>query len=422
MNAEKLAQMIQGGEDSSLELKRMTWRGVGKVNEPHPDSLANEMAAFANAKGGYVVLGVEDKTRDIVGIERDDLSAVEQWLGNLARDLVKPDLMYYTRHIKLTDSLGIPRYVVAIEIPRSLWIHKSPAGYLYRIGHEKREMSPDLLARMFQQRSQARIIRFEEQAVPNTSLADAVHTKHYVKSMEAANAAVQLTRQHLTAKDSDDVARLSVAGVLCCTDEPRRWLPGAYIQAVAYRGAKNDPADQVDAKDFTGSIDTQIWQAFSFVMRHMLIPATKDLGRKEFPQYSRRAVFEAIVNAVAHRDYSIYGARIRLFVFADRLLLCVPGVLPNTMTTDAMPSLSMPRNEVLTTLLSRIPVEAEGLHRAFLMDKRGAGVDVILTESESLSGKKPSYTLIGESELQLTIFAAPSPHDGSPSPTNLPSL
>jgi ATP-dependent DNA helicase RecG len=420
MNAEKLATMIQGGEDSSLELKRMTWRGAGKINEPHPDSLANEIAAFANARGGYVVLGVEDKTRDIVGIAQDDLAAVEQWLGNLVRDLIQPELMYFTAHVALLDKVGIPKYVIAVEVPRSLWIHQSPAGYLYRIGHEKRPMSPELLARMFQQRSQARLIRFEEQAVPDTSLADAVHTKHYVKATEAAEPTVQLTRLHLTARDSEDAVRLSVAGVLCCTDEPRRWLRGAYIQAVAYRGIRNDPADQVDAKDFTGSIDTQIWQAFNFVMRHMLIPATKDLGRKEFPQYSRRAVFEAIVNAVAHRDYSIHAARIRLFVFADRLLLCVPGALPNTMTTDAMASLSMPRNEVLTTLLSRIPIEAEGLYRAFLMDKRGAGVDVILTESEALSGKKPSYTLIGESELQLTIYAQPSPHDTPHNKTSAP--
>ena len=144
-------------------------------------------------------------------------------------------------------------------------------------------------------------------------------------------------------------------------------------------------------------------------MRDMLIPAKKDLGRVDYPQYSRRAVFEAIVNAVAHRDYSIHGARIRLFMFADRLELCVPGPLPNTMSIEAMTSMSLPRNDVLCSLLARIPVHAPDLERAYLMDKRGAGVDVILNESLVLSGRLPLYRQIADMELQLTIYAAPSP-------------
>jgi predicted HTH transcriptional regulator len=49
--------------------------------------------------------------------------------------------------------------------------------------------------------------------------------------------------------------------------------------------------------------------------------ATKDPERHEIPQFSLRAVFEAVVNAVAHRDYSIHGSKIRLFVFDDAELL-----------------------------------------------------------------------------------------------------
>lgn len=409
MDSMTLLNKIQAREDSSLELKRVTWKGMGKINEPHPESLADELAAFANARGGWLVLGVDDKTLDIPGIEAKDLDAVEQWLGNLARDLIEPSLVYYSHHVQLLDSTGLPQYVIAIEIPRSLWIHKSPSGYMHRVGHAKREMSPDLLARMFQQRSQARLIRFEEQAVPGTTLADARHTQYLVDPNEKADAATQLERLHLTVQEEAHTC-LSVAGVLLCTDKPSEWIRGAYIQAVAYRGIHNDPADQVDAKDFTGPITEQIEHAFGFVMRHMLVPAKKDLGRVEYPQYSRRAVFEAIVNAVAHRDYSIHGARIRLFMFSDRLEVCAPGPLPNSMTIEAMTRMSMPRNDVLSSLLSRIPVPAPGLGREYMMDRRGAGVDVILSEGEKLSGKRPVYEQIDNLELQLTIYAAPSPH------------
>lgn len=412
MDSISLTNKIRGGEDSTLELKRVVWRGAGKINEPHPDSLADELAAFANAKGGLLVLGVDDKTREVLGIEAKDLDAAEQWLGNLARDRINPPLQFYTHHVELLDEAsGLLRYTIAVDVPRSLWIHKSPNGYMHRIGHEKREMSPDFLARMFQQRSQARLLRFEEQLVPGTSLSDIHQTRYLTNPRDPADIAVQLGRLHLTAQDEGKTC-LSVAGVLLCAKTPNDWLRGAYIQAVAYRGTKNDPADQLDAKDFTGPITEQIEHAFEFVMRHMLIPAKKDLGRVDYPQYSRRAVFEAIVNAVAHRDYSIHGARIRLFMYADRLELCVPGSLPNTMSIEAMTSMSLPRNDVLCSLLARIPVHDSDLERAYLMDKRGAGVDVILNESLALSGRLPLYSQIADMELQLTIYAAPSPDAG----------
>jgi predicted HTH transcriptional regulator len=179
------------------------------------------------------------------------------------------------------------------------------------------------------------------------------------------------------------------------------------VQAVAYRGVVNDPADQLDAKDFDGPIQQQIWDAFDFVKRHMLVPAVKALGRVERPQYSLRAVFEAIVNAVAHRDYSMGNNRIRLHLFADRMELHSPGALPNSLTIDAMASVSIPRNELIASLFARyFPMRQDGLGREFLMDRRGAGVDIILRESEALSGRKPVYESLADVDLRLTVYAA----------------
>jgi len=70
------------------------------------------------------------------------------------------------------------------------------------------------------------------------------------------------------------------------------------------------------------------------------------------------------------------------------------------------------RNELLGSLLARCPmnVNAFGSQRSFIMDKRGEGVPIILTESETLSGRKPEYRLLDDAELQLTVFAAKPPH------------
>jgi hypothetical protein len=82
------------------------------------------------------------------------------------------------------------------------------------------------------------------------------------------------------------------------------------------------------------------------------------------------------------------------------------------MTIESLSERQSTRNELISSLLARCPmnVNALGSHRDFIMDKRGEGVPIILTESETLSGRKPEYRLLDDSELMLTIFAAPSPH------------
>jgi predicted HTH transcriptional regulator len=143
----------------------------------------------------------------------------------------------------------------------------------------------------------------------------------------------------------------------------------------------------------------------------MWVAAIKAPGRIEFPQYSIRAVFEAIVNAVAHRDYSIHGSKIRLFMFADRLEIFSPGSLPNTITIDSIELRQATRNELITFLLSRLPVSdpKQETGRQFFMEKRGEGVPIIFAESRKASGKQPVYRLIDDAELMLTIYSAARP-------------
>ncbi len=404
-------QRIRLGEDSTLELKRVVMRSETKVDGPHPDGLADELAAMGNAQGGTLILGVDDKTKQVLGIAYPALDTVEKWLAEICQALIKPALDVATQHIELPDETGQLQPVIVVTVPRSLMVHKSPNGYFKRVAHAKREMAPDVLARLFQQRSQSRLIRFDEQAVPGSSvdLADPLLIQSFLRDGEGA-ADIQLHRLHLTANE-DGFQRLSVAGILLCTVKPTRWLASAYVQAVAYSGANNDPNDQLDAKDFDGPLDRQIWDAFNFVRLNMKVPALKELGRADYPQYSLRAVFEALVNAVAHRDYSVSGGRIRLHLFRDRLELYSPGTLPNSMTVEAMQVMSMPRNEVISSLFARyFPVREDGLGREFLMDRRGSGVDVIMAESERLSGKRPVYENIADMELRLTIYAAELPN------------
>jgi len=124
------------------------------------------------------------------------------------------------------------------------------------------------------------------------------------------------------------------------------------------------------------------------------------------------AIFEAVVNAVAHRDYSIQGSKIRIQMFSDRIEIYSPGTIANSMTLESLPLRQSSRNELITSLLAKCPIEIEGFEegRRHLMDKRGEGVPIILTESEKLSSKKPLYKLIDDTELLLTIYATEKPN------------
>ncbi|MDO5577373.1 MAG: ATP-binding protein [Fibrobacter sp.] len=411
-NISDLLERIALGEDSVLELKTVQFNG-NKVVGPHRDGMADELAAMANTASGIFILGVDDTTKKICGIPLEKLDIVENWLRSISNDSIEPPLSCVIRKLIVPD-LNCEKAIIRIDVPRSLFVHKSPNGYFCRIGSSRREMKPEVLARLFQQRSQTRLIRFDEQMVPGTTI-DNLNPKLWdrFRTVISPKADIEfLEKMKLITRDEENIMRATVSGVLMASDEPEEYISNAFIQAVCYRGTERDAAYQLDARDITGPLDVQIRDACKFVKSNMHTYAIKNPNRIETPQFSMNAVFEAITNAVAHRDYSIYGSKIRLQVFHDRLEIFSPGTIPNTMTIESISERQSARNELISSLLARCPmnVDAYGSHRDFIMDKRGEGVPIIITESEVLSGKKPVYTLIDDSELKLTIFAAKSPH------------
>ncbi len=412
-NTADLLKQIALGEDSVLELKALEFRG-DRVVGPHRDGMADELAAMANTATGIVVLGVDDKSREILGIPPEKIDSVESWIRSICNDSITPPLDCVLRKLLVSAGQGDEKIILRIDVPRSLFVHKSPNGYFRRIGSAKREMKPDVLARLFQQRSQARLIRFDEQTVPGTSLDD-LNPKLWERFRTVLSPKDDrdfLGKMKLIAKDEDGSIRATVSGILMASDAPESYLSSAFIQAVCYRGAERNAAYQLDAKDIVGPLDVQIREACKFVERNTRVFAVKAPNRIETPQFSMNAVFEAVTNAVAHRDYSIYGSKIRLHVFADRLELFSPGTIPNTMTVESISQRQSARNELLSSLLARCPmnVEATGSKRSYIMDRRGEGVPIIITESEALSGRRPEYLLLDDAELKLTIYAAEPPH------------
>lgn len=411
----ELLEKIRLGEDSFLELKEVRFAG-SKVRGPTQNDLADELAAFANSAGGVLVLGVEDKSSAVIGIELDKLDAVETVLREACEQSIKPSLAPIVERLTLPDFEGIEQPVIRVEVGRSLFVHQSPGGYLQRVASSKRPIPPDQLARLFQQRSQSRLIRFDETPVSGANLDDLSESlwRRFALRNTPDDDATHLKKLAMIREDEAGILRPTVVGLLMGSEHGQSYLPVSYIQAVAYRGTTVVPEGeslyQLDAQDITGPLDRQILQACDFVRRNMKVQAFKREGggRVDVPQFSMRAVFEAITNAVAHRDYSMPGSKIRLRLFADRLEIYTPGMLVNTMSPEDFPLRQAARNEVIASFLARCPVTDPELggERQFMMDRRGEGVPVIFEQTMRLAGQSPAYQVIGQSELLLTIPAA----------------
>jgi ATP-dependent DNA helicase RecG len=415
MSRTELLDKIRLGEDSFLELKEVRFAG-GKIRGPDQINLADKLAAFANSPGGVLVLGVDDSSREVLGIPLDRLNAVEAHVRQACEDSIRPPLAPVIERITLPDSNGTDQPVIRVEVSRSLFVHQSPGGYFHRVGSSKRPIPPDQLARLFQQRSQSRLIRFDETPVVQATLGDIEESlwRRFAGRQTSDLPENLLSKLAMAALDETGVWRPTVAGLLLACRQPQRFLPSAFIQAVAYQGTEIKPqtlaAYQRDASDIMGPLDQQIINACDFVRKNMRESARKgqDSGRADFPQFDMLAVFEAVTNAVAHRDYSMAGSKVRLRLFDDRLELYTPGMLPNTMTPESLRYRQVARNEAITSLLARCPVDQDDVlvHRQHIMDKRGEGVPIILDRSETLSGRLPEYRLIDDSELLLTIYAS----------------
>ena len=400
---EEIMRQLRLGEDSDWEFKQIEF-AENKPRNPRRDDLANEIAAFANANGGVLLCGVTDEG-EMQGMSREQMVALDSVLVEVSTNSIKPAVRIRTHHRQLPDG----KRLLLVEVPEGDSQHDSPGGSYIRVGGSKQKMTSDERLRLAQRRGQARFRSFDEQTVPDTGFGtlDEWLWKPLLTAEGAADPESALGKLALLKPDEAGILRATIAGVLLCTRNPEQWLPNACITATRYRG-KERASGQIDAQEITGPLNRQIADAVAFAVRNMHVAARKEPARVDLPQYSDKALFEALVNAVVHRDYSVHGSRIRLSMFEDRLEIQSPGSLPNNLTVESMTTRQATRNEALTSVLGRMPVGGVlgSQDRQYFMERRGDGVPIIRRETQELCGKLPEYRLIDDSEVCLAIPAA----------------
>ena len=398
----EIRQRLHLREDSSWEFKQLEFVG-NHLTSPRRDDLAEEMVAFANAIGGVLLCGVTDDGQ-VQGISPEQIVALDRLLVEISTDTVKPPLRIQVHHRELDK-----KPFVLVEIPKGDSVHECEGRSFIRVGATKRRLDGDERLRLAQNRAQNRYQWFDEQIVPNTGF-ETLDERLWEPLLSASGAEDPrrgLTNLRLLGVDGSGIDRATVAGILLCTQSPDTWLPQAQITATHYRG-EDRSSGQLDSQEILGPLTTQIADAIRFVMRNMRVGARKLPAREDVPEYNASAVFEAVVNAVAHRDYSMSPRKIRVSMFKDRLEIDTPGLLPNGMTIEGMESSQATRNEVIASVFGRVPVgNIQGSnHRRYLMERRGDGVSIIKQRTREATGTFPSYVLINDSSVVLSIPAA----------------
>ena len=120
----ELLEKIRLGEDSFFELKEVRFAG-DKIRGPSQNDIADELAAFANSRGGVILFGVDDSTRDVVGIPLDKLDVVEAFVRQASEDSIKPPLAPVIERLTLPNSSGQEMPVLRVEIPQPFCASKS---------------------------------------------------------------------------------------------------------------------------------------------------------------------------------------------------------------------------------------------------------------------------------------------------------
>ena len=388
MKRTEFAELIDNGENSSVEFKR---------DDVTPQRLAKEMAGLLNLEGGRILLGVEEDG-SVSGLTREP-EKTEEWVMEAARTHLRPSAIPFWETLAWGDSGTVGIVSVPADAPDKPYKYKRGSSWVTQIraGTTSRDATDEEEARLYMQ-------QYDRKPVPGASLED-------LDMRRLVNYFRDMRRQSCpSARDHEAWTRLlvntelmyvdrgrtmpSAGGLLLFGARPQNYLPQAGISAAAYKGTEKDydakaratlrgaavslyPAPNTELGQFHSELPTTfseadnaveagiIGQAMDFVRRNIEIKASIDIGgrRTERWDYPIEAVREAIVNAIAHRDYTIGVMDIELSIYSDRLEIISPGRLPNTVTVAKMRAgYRASRNELIKEVLRDYRyIEATGL-------------------------------------------------------------
>ena len=349
------------------------------------------IVAFANTAGGTLLLGVEDKTRHVRGVQ--DPLALEERLANVISDSVVPRLVpeleilpwrrTHVLAVQVYPSPSRPHYVKRAGLDSGVYV---------RVGSTNRRADRDMIEEL---RRFARGEAYDEQTMPefdSEALDFRVASESFAPVRRLRRADLETLR--LVAKHQGRKVP-TVGGMLLFGKQRERLFPDAWIQAGRFRGV--DKAHIADSVQIKSHPVQAVEEAIAFVQKHSL--RAMEIGavrRKERWNLPPSAVREAVINAVAHADYAQRGAPIRLSIFDDRLEVENPGLLPFGLTVeDLRRGISKLRNRVIGRVF----------HELGLIEQWGSGIQRMTAACREAGLAAPALEEMG-TRFRVTLLTA----------------
>ena len=352
-----------------------------KENTKSLQKIIQTVVAFANTAGGTLIIGIKDKTKEVIGLA--NILEEEERIANAIADSVSPLLIPSLQLHTWRD-----RDLLLISVPHSFgpYYIKSKGieeGAYVRFGSTNRLADAATIVEIQRLKEHK---YFDEQPnfdcsvnEINFDLAKELFTKISKKMTDRTAKSLGLIVQY-HAKELP-----SNGAVLLFADHYREFFPDAIIRLGRFLGT--DKSQIIDQQDLEIPISTALEPIIAFIRRHTSVAAEiGEIRRKNIPQYPPVVVREAVINALLHTDYSIKGTSIQIAIFEDRIEITNPGCLPFGLSFEAaLSGISQLRNRVIGRVFRELN----------LIEQWGSGLGRMINICEQQGIPLPKFEELG---------------------------
>ena len=362
-----------------------------KENLESLNSIIKTIIAFANTSGGIIIIGIEDKTKKVVGVE-NPLLQEERLTGSIHNNiapLLMPDIQIYTYQDKELILINVPHATG----PYYLKSKGLENGTYIRLGSTTRLADAETIQAL---KNFARNVFFDELPYVTGSKDDL--------NWEIINLLFRSVKKEINEENVQNLGILvnhnnkivpSFGGIILFGKNRLKLFPESIIRCVRFAGNTRDIIiDQFDAINY---LPLALDEVIKFIKRNTKLGSEiVGLRRKDIPEYPPQAVREAIINAIVHADYAISGVYISVAIFENRIEITNPGSLPFGITIEkALAGASRIRNRVI----------AKVFYNLKLIEQWGRGINIIMQECQDAGLEDPKFEELNN-QFRVTLYSA----------------
>lgn len=379
----------------NVELESDKCECKSRLNREDVVGWLKSIAGFSNASGGDFYIGVEDKTNKLIGFNRKEADNERNYFNNQVNEHLSPRPQMKVSFVRY-EANGNERFIIHVYIPESvvkpviLKYKNIPSIFMRRDGFTNGATYEEIIEMSVKSRN----TQFD------LLLSDKKYEAENYKTLQ------EFYALHNNGKELSEKALMSMGFY----NENGLLVNGAVLFGDDYQGKKTEVVCSVfsgfnkgserivTVNRFHGNIIADINYMIEFVeqrMNHSMIKL--DNTRKNIDAYPKRALFEGVINAVAHRDYFLDGTQIQMDMFKDRLEISSPGGFyigeKIGKTYDLSGIISKRRNELITSVLVNCNV----------MEAAGTGFEKIMEEYQNVDETHRPYIYSSSDHFTLVL-------------------